>query len=233
LSRNDKAYKAMQKVWLLYGIKNKVGKGRMSITQVVIQKEEIAPGIIVYKNVIDTADSLVQDIEDSVLLGAISWQQAYVTTGDEASINKNSRDTQVIGIPYSKSPTEDLSSPQLAFFSILGGKFFQAFDLIESDYSSSYGISLEWHDSYQILKYGLGQKFTNHIDDHYQYPRRVSTVYYINDNYLGGEINFPRFGISYKPKANEMIVFPSTYVYNHSVSEVTEGIRYSVVSWLY
>jgi len=222
----------MQKVWVLYGIKNKVGKGRMSITQVVIKKEDLAPGIVVYKNVLDTADSLVQDIEDSVFLGAISWQQAYVTVGAEASIDKSSRDTQVIGIPYSKSLIEDLSSPQSAFFSTLGKKFFQAFDSIESDYSSNYGISLQWHDSYQILKYGLGQKFTNHIDDHHQYPRRVSTVYYINDNYLGGEINFPRFEISYKPKANEMILFPSTYVYNHSVSEVTEGTRYSVVSWL-
>jgi hypothetical protein len=217
---------------VLYGIKNKVSKGRMSITQVVIEKEDLAPGIVVYKNILDARESLVQDIEDSVLLSAISWQQAYVTAGDESSINKNSRDTQVIGIPYSKSLVEDLSSPQSAFLSALGKKFFQAFDPIELDYSSNYGISLGWHDSYQILKYGLGQKFTNHIDDHQQYPRRVSTVYYINDNYLGGEINFPRFGISYKPKANEMIVFPSTYVYNHSVSEVTEGTRYSIVSWL-
>jgi hypothetical protein len=218
---------------MLYGIKNKVRKSRMSITQVVIEKEEIAPGIVVYKNVIDNAKSLAEEIEDSVSLNAISWQQAYVSVGGKSSINKDSRDTQVIAIPYSKSPIENLSSPQSAFLSVLGKKFFQAFDPIESDYFLSYGINLESHDSYEILRYGLGQKFTNHIDDHHQYPRRVSTVYYINDNYLGGEINFPRFEISYKPKANEMIVFPSTYVYNHSVSEVTEGTRYSVVSWLH
>jgi predicted 2-oxoglutarate/Fe(II)-dependent dioxygenase YbiX len=54
----------------------------------------------------------------------------------------------------------------------------------------------------------------------------------MNDNYSGGEINFPRFGISYKPAANEILMFPSTYVYNHSVSEVTEGTRYAVVSWM-
>ena len=74
--------------------------------------------------------------------------------------------------------------------------------------------------------------FSNHIDDHKDYPRRVSTVYYLNDNYTGGEINFPRFGITFKPKANQMIVFPSNFMYNHSVSPVIEGNRYAVVSWL-
>ena len=54
----------------------------------------------------------------------------------------------------------------------------------------------------------------------------------MNDNYTGGEINFPRFGITFKPKANQMIVFPSNYVYNHSVSPVIEGSRYAVVGWL-
>jgi predicted 2-oxoglutarate/Fe(II)-dependent dioxygenase YbiX len=60
----------------------------------------------------------------------------------------------------------------------------------------------------------------------------MSTVYYLNDNYTGGEINFPRFNVTFKPKANQMIIFPSTYVYNHSVSPVIEGQRYAVVSWL-
>jgi len=103
---------------------------------------------------------------------------------------------------------------------------------LEINYQNSYGIGCSWHDSYQILKYGVGQKFTNHIDDHPDYHRRVSTLYYLNDNYSGGELNFPRFNLSFKPKANQMVIFPSTYVYNHSVSPVTEGERYAVVSWL-
>jgi Rps23 Pro-64 3,4-dihydroxylase Tpa1-like proline 4-hydroxylase len=197
-----------------------------------MNKEELAPGIVLYKNVIQENDSLAADIEDSVILGAASWDQAYVTAGENTSINKSSRDTEIIGIPYSLSPVEDFSSQQSAFSSALSKIFFEAFSPIEKEYSENYGISLEWHDSYQILKYGKGQKFTNHIDDHQKYPRRVSMVYYMNDNYTGGEIIFPRFGISHKPKANELILFPSTYVYNHSVSEVIEGTRYSVVSWL-
>ena len=54
----------------------------------------------------------------------------------------------------------------------------------------------------------------------------------MNDSYTGGEIVFPRFNLTIKPEADAMIMFPSTYVYNHSVLPVTEGTRYSVVSWL-
>ena len=32
-------------------------------------------------------------------------------------------------------------------------------------------------------------------------------------------------------KANRMIIWPSNFLYPHSVKPVTEGIRYSVVSW--
>jgi len=42
----------------------------------------------------------------------------------------------------------------------------------------------------------------------------------------------PRFDITFKPKANQMIVFPSNFMYKHSVSPVIEGERYAVVSWL-
>jgi hypothetical protein len=197
-----------------------------------MNKIEIAPGIMIYKDVIDGYESIITDIEDAVLLKSASWSPAGVKSGEQNGVDTTKRDTLTIGIPYSATPQEDLSSPSKAFYSILGGIFFNAFDPVEKDYARTYMIDLPWHDTYGILKYGVGQKFVNHIDDHTDYHRRVSFVYYLNDNYTGGEINFPRFDISYKPKANEMLVFPSTYVYNHSVSEVTEGERYAVVSWL-
>lgn len=198
-----------------------------------MKKTEIAPGIVIYRDVVDGYESLVDDIESAVSLKVVAWEDATVKSGEKHSgVYKETRDTQTIGIPYSKNPEENLSNPRTSFMSILGSTFFNAFDPLEIDYARSYGIDLNWHDSYGILKYGVGQKFTNHIDDHKDYHRRLSTVYYLNDNYSGGEINFPRFDITYKPNANEIIMFPSTFVYNHSVNEVTEGTRYAVVSWL-
>ncbi len=198
-------------------------------------KEEIAPGIVVYSNVIPNSEELHKDIEEGMISAKLEWAGATVQDAEyfKPTLNTKARDTQTIGVPYlGKVASIEQTNMNELFFINLNNLFFESFDLIEKDYMSSYGIFSEWHDQYGILKYGVGQQFTNHIDDHPSYHRRVSTVYYLNDNYVGGEIKFPRFNITFKPKANQMILFPSTYVYNHSVSPVIEGERYAVVSWL-
>lgn len=196
-------------------------------------KVEIAPGIVIYSDVIPNSENLYKDIEEGMTYAGFNWNAAAVKESTDPMINKKTRDTSTFGVPY-KGKIEELEveSKQNVFLNSLNNIFFEHFDPIEKDYMNSYGIFADWHDTYGILKYGEGQQFTNHIDDHPSYHRRVSTVYYLNENYTGGEINFPRFGVTLKPKANQMIVFPSTYVYNHSVSPVIEGERYAVVSWM-
>jgi len=200
---------------------------------VVMIKKYLAPGIVVYSDIIITEYDLAQAIEDSVSSGVVSWKEGRVRSSDsDDQVDKGYRDTLVIAVPYNDNPKENLSSPISSFESTLQLDFLKAFDPIEKEYMSTFGFFTKWHDSYQILKYGVGQKFNNHVDDHEIYHRRISSIYYLNDNYEGGEINFPRFNITYKPKANEMLLFPSNYVYNHSVSEVTAGTRYAIVSWM-
>ena len=196
-------------------------------------KEEIAPGIVIYSDVIPDSEHLYKDIEEGMISAGFQWQNAAVKENSDPMVNKKTRDTSTFGIPYKGKIEENtVQSMGDAFLNILNNIFFEHFDPIEKDYMETYGIFTDWHDTYGILKYGEGQQFTNHIDDHPTYHRRISTVYYLNENYTGGEINFPRFGVTLKPKANQMIVFPSTYVYNHSVSPVIEGERYAVVSWM-
>jgi hypothetical protein len=197
-------------------------------------KEEIAPGIVIYDNVIPNSENLYIDIEEGLASLKMEWSNASVKKDTDPGVDIKVRDTHTIGLNYvgeiqDISVVEDMSQ---MFYINLNNIFFENFDLVEKDYLLTYGISSGWHDGYSILKYGQGQQFTNHIDDHPDYHRRVSTVYYLNENYTGGEINFPRFNVTLKPKANQMIVFPSTYVYNHSVSPVIDGERYAVVSWL-
>ena len=198
-----------------------------------MNKEEIAPGIVIYSDVIPNSENLYKDIEEGMASAGFTWNEAAVKESSDPMVNKKTRDTSTFGIPY-KGKIEDIKIQSLAdaFINNVNNLFFEHFDPIEKDYMADYGIFTDWHDTYGILKYGEGQQFTNHIDDHPSYHRRISTVYYLNENYTGGEINFPRFNVTLKPKANQMIVFPSTYVYNHSVSPVTSGERYAVVSWM-
>ena len=192
-------------------------------------KKEIAPGIIVYSNVFNNLKNIELEIETAIKAIALNWGDAGVDGGN----NKNIRDTHSIGIPYIGHIDENFENTLDAFLKNAANMFYEYFDQIEKDYMLNYGVIFTEHADYEILKYGEGQKFTNHIDDHPNYHRRISTVCYLNDNYEGGEIVFPRFNITYKPKANEMIIFPSTYVYNHSVLPVTSGTRYCVVSWIH
>jgi predicted 2-oxoglutarate/Fe(II)-dependent dioxygenase YbiX len=194
---------------------------------------EIAPGIVVFSDVIANSENLPLEIEEGISVSNLNWSKAYVKSGDEIKIDDSTRSTETIVIPHIKEPSQDYSSTTASFYTSLSNLFLESFAPIEAEYKAMYGVDVRTHEQYSILKYGVGQNFVNHVDDYFEGPRRMSHVHYLNEDYEGGEIVFPRFGITYKPKANESIFFPSGYVYNHSVNPVISGQRYAIVSWLY
>lgn len=197
-----------------------------------MKKRLLAPGIMVYSDVIENYETLAEDIEEGALSAQIVWNQSQIKKDEKIEVDTSYRDTMSITIPYNEEILEKFINYKEVFNSNLSSMFISNFKTAELDYKNEYQVETSWHDDYSILKYGAGQKFVNHIDDHKDFHRRISTIYYINDNYTGGEIVFPRFGITYKPLANELLMFPSNYVYNHSVLPVIDGTRYAVVSWL-
>ena len=58
-------------------------------------------------------------------------------------------------------------------------------------------------------------------------------VVYINDDYLGGEIEYTKKNIIFKPKAGMMIVHPGTEEYSHRVLQVKESPRYFISVFAY
>ena len=56
----------------------------------------------------------------------------------------------------------------------------------------------------------------------------IAGLFYINDDYEGGELYFPNQGIRFKPKAGAAYFFPGDMNYVHGVSEIKSGIRYTV-----
>jgi len=206
-----------------------------------MKKTELAPGIMLYSDVISNHQDILYNLREATEDGAvITWGAPLIVREGKALVDYNQRKVDVIGISFEQSkeiilnPTDPLES----FKNKLGNVFYVSLQSFIDDYKRSYGLGstgthLEgWQDSYQLLRYGKDNFFNNHFDDSVQHHRRVSIVYYLNDDYIGGEITFNRFNVTHKPKANDLIIFPSSYVYTHSVSEVTEGIRYALVTWL-
>jgi hypothetical protein len=197
-----------------------------------MKKRTIGPGIVVYSDVISDYKNLIEEIELGSLESGIEWKLSTSIINNSVVVDRKFRDTYAIYVPYSQDTFSDLENKKSLFYKDLLTRFNLGFRDPELDYKTEHNIVTDWHDDYGILKYTPGQKVVDHIDDNKKNHRRVSTVYYLNDNYLGGEVVFPRFDITYKPVANELLVFPSAYSYNHSVLPVTEGTRYSIVSWL-
>lgn len=100
-------------------------------------------------------------------------------------------------------------------------------------YCSVFNIGeLDYWESTNFVKYGPGQHFQRHVDHGFSYNCTVSLVGWPNDDYEGGELEFDMWGIRIKPRAGDLIIFPSNYMYPHRSLPVVSGMKYSLVTML-
>jgi len=55
----------------------------------------------------------------------------------------------------------------------------------------------------------------------------IASIFYINDDYEGGELYFPIQGMEFKPKARAAYFFPGDMNFIHGVRPVLNGCRYT------
>lgn len=55
----------------------------------------------------------------------------------------------------------------------------------------------------------------------------LGTVFYLNDDYDGGELFFPLQNIKFKPKPRAAYCFPGDKNYIHGVTRISDGCRYT------
>lgn len=110
----------------------------------------------------------------------------------------------------------------------------EAFKGPVNSYLWHWNLDPKSRESLRISRFSNGEWFGAHSDDTFATPRTVSLVYYPNDDYEGGELEFIHFGITIKPKAGQLFIFPSSYAYEHRITEITAGNpRWTVVSFLF
>jgi len=105
-----------------------------------------------------------------------------------------------------------------------------------------YHCQFKSYEPVQFLGYPVGGHYKGHNDgEHFNTETRqwerimerdVSFLFYLNDQYGGGELEFYDLGLTIKPKKGMMIAFPSYKDFAHKVHPVTWGHRYSLVSWV-
>jgi predicted 2-oxoglutarate/Fe(II)-dependent dioxygenase YbiX len=62
--------------------------------------------------------------------------------------------------------------------------------------------------------------------------RDISVVWYLNDDFEGGELVFTLFGLSIRPETGMVVTFPSTHEFAHAARPVSSGNRYVVATWM-
>jgi len=105
-----------------------------------------------------------------------------------------------------------------------------------------YNCQFKSYEPVQFLGYPVGGHYKGHNDgEKFNFETRqwerlmdrdVSFLFYLNDQYGGGELEFPELGLTIKPKKGMMIAFPSYKDFAHKVHPVTWGHRYTLVSWV-
>jgi predicted 2-oxoglutarate/Fe(II)-dependent dioxygenase YbiX len=108
-----------------------------------------------------------------------------------------------------------------------------------------YNVKIRDWEPLQLLHYGAGGHYIPHVDAETLYTdedglelwektldRDISVVYFLNDDFEGGELFFPNLDLLIQPEAGTLVCFPSDHNYIHGVKPVTSGRRYSVVTWM-
>ena len=93
-------------------------------------------------------------------------------------------------------------------------------------------VTLSRDEGLSLLRYEVGEEYKEHNDSGSGNLRTLSAILYLNDNYVGGELEFTNIGRIVPPVAGQMIIFPSNFCYPHRALPITSGTKYAVVTWL-
>ncbi len=109
-----------------------------------------------------------------------------------------------------------------------------------------YGVQIDYWECPDIIVYPPGGFYLPHNDgesvvhDPERYvwewrrtvDRDISVVWYLNEDFDGGELAFPLFQTSIRPVTGMVVTFPSRHEFAHTAKPVTRGTRYAIATWM-
>lgn len=196
------------------------------------EKEDFGNGIICYRNVIKSDIDVIGRLEANLKpegdTTGYSWLPAYVGYKQLMPSYRDCNDFK-----FKKTDLEnDKSEVSLKLQDLWQDVYDAQFPAVE-DYRKQFNImDLKYWEAFNFIKYGPGQHFQEHHDHGFSYNCTVSLVAYPNDDYEGGELYFRLQNLKIKPKAGDLYIFPSNFMYPHVAMPVSSGTKYSIVTML-
>lgn len=104
-------------------------------------------------------------------------------------------------------------------------RLFEIFSEVLRAYNAEWKTPANSDTGYTLLRYKTGDECTLHYD-YAPYDIRICTaILYLNEDYEGGDLLFPRQQVSFRPKRGELLIVPASYLYPHCVTPITSGER--------
>lgn len=194
-----------------------------------VSVENLGLGLHVYHDTfsLDDANRYIATLESNLTNGTkYKWSEAQVT--NSTTPIKKARDA--VDFKYKQEnlgPRNDENAELLD----LHQEIYEKLKMCIDDYAQYWGINVVYYEAFNFVKYeGAGTHFNIHADHGPAYNCTVSAVIYINDDYVGGDLKFPRLdNLVYKPRVGDIAVFPSNYIYEHASLPMESGTKYCVV----
>ena len=92
------------------------------------------------------------------------------------------------------------------------------------------------HVDYEYMQfrkiYGATRRHVDGTSDISTQDRTCSVIIALNDDYEGGEFEFPHQNVKVKLKAGEAIIFPPYWTHPHRTNDLNGTYRYTINSWI-
>lgn len=204
-------------------------KEKMDLNQKQSIDLSIFSHIKVFRNILteSCAETLLQVCKNKFN----DYQEAQIIKNNfESAVDRNVRDVSVF--PLCRQNDDWTRTIWYKFFKSVFVTKAQEYSRMTCNHESIATIC----DDISILRYEKSGHYNFHVDHGRTTPRTLSAIYFVNDDFKGGELVFSdptlQLFITIPPEKNTMVIWPSNFLYPHKVNAVTEGVRYTVVSWL-
>lgn len=169
--------------------------------------------------------NLIPEDHINELMSLTNQESSYATAGsNEQGVNIKDRNT--LWFPIPPKTIENLNHAiSTTYRNLLYSKYRRAIKNIEPTQLLGYPVGGHYieHNDSETLVNGKWERIMQ---------RDISLLFYLNDDYTGGELEFTTLGLTIRPKRGMMIAFPSYKEFPHKVHPVLSGNRYNLVSWI-
>jgi hypothetical protein len=168
----------------------------------------------------ELCDTIINEYKESPL-----WKDALLASA--GVLDKATRSNSVIGLPPVKivDGCETPTDIDRSLFECAGRAIKNYIEIFPN-------LTIVQDSGYELLRYEIDQHYSQHCDFFLNGGvRSISCSFILNDDYEGGEFGFFDREITHKLSKGSAIMFPSNFMYPHEIMPVTQGTRYSIITW--